>query len=224
MDPLTGGLIAGGTALGQIGAGIIGSRNQRKMLQKALDFQLAQINASVAELQKVGIPPIEAQKLILQMPELAGLETIPEELKTAFEYEVDPQLEQVPRTALAKLAEFEKTGYTPEEIAQKYSLLREGSDLARASQERALQDAAERGMAGSGAELAAQIAGSQAGADRLSQAMMDLGGQASQRALQAIQGRSDMAMQLRGQELAEASAGAQAEDVMCKFNIQMSYN
>lgn len=75
-----------------------------------------------------------------------------------------------------------------------------------------------RGMGGSGAELASQLAGEQSDATANAAASSQAAAEASQRALQAISGYGTTAANVRGQDWGEAAQRAKAQDAMSQFN------
>lgn len=81
-----------------------------------------------------------------------------------------------------------------------------------------MQHMAARGMAGSGAELAAQLAAQQGGANRAYAAGSEAAANANQRALSAIGQSGQMAGNIRGQDWGEAAQRAGALDAMSRFN------
>ncbi len=84
-----------------------------------------------------------------------------------------------------------------------------------------LDDAARRGQGGgSGMALQAQLQGQQAVGDRNARSALSVAGSAQDRALQAIMGAGDLATKGRGQDFAEQSARAQANDAINRFNTQ----
>ena len=80
------------------------------------------------------------------------------------------------------------------------------------------QQMANRGLGGSGFEVAAQLQGQQGQADRDARSSLDVASKAQDRALQAIMGAGDMATKYRGQDFNEQSARATAEDKINMFN------
>jgi hypothetical protein len=89
---------------------------------------------------------------------------------------------------------------------------RQQGSFMRGQRESALQNAAERGMGGGGAALAAQMAGSQDSASALASQNAQVNIAAQQRALQAMQAAGGMGSQMRGQSFGEANSRGTAAD------------
>jgi hypothetical protein len=83
-----------------------------------------------------------------------------------------------------------------------------------------LQNMHQRGLGGSGQELLAQLASSEAATDRGAQAGLDVNAMAQARALQAMQGAGQMGGALRSQDYGEKANAASAQDAINKFNAQ----
>lgn len=84
-----------------------------------------------------------------------------------------------------------------------------------------LEGEARRGTAGSGRGLAAQLAGSQRGAQMQQQAQMTAAAEGQRRGLEALRGMTAMAGDIRGQEYSEAARAAQAQDAIDKYNAML---
>ena len=84
---------------------------------------------------------------------------------------------------------------------------------------------AQRGVGGSGVELAARLGANQASADRMSRESDTLVQQAQQRAMDAMMNQANLGGQIRSQDYGEQSNLASARDAMNKFNTQTTiYN
>ena len=158
----------------------------------------------------IGVPPEEAQRIALEAAQVgpSALEDV----------SVDPRLRGQQMQALEQLSQFGEAGLTDSEKAQQQMMMRDVAGQAQAREKSILQDMAQRGMSGSGAELAARLGSSQAAAERGSMEQAQLAGQAQQRALQAITQGAGMAGQIRGQEYGEQSEAARAADEIARFN------
>ena len=211
--------LAGGA---NIIGGLIGgeqSRQARSSSERAYQDALAQLTG-------IPIPSIEEQELAYELPELVGtyapiLEATPEELgPTAMEdIAVDPRLRQAQMQALETMATLGETGMTDEEAAVLDQIKRNAAAQAQARQQAILQNMAERGMGGSGSELAARMMASQQAADLASQQGMETAAMAQQRALDSIARAGQLGGNIRGQEFGEASDVARAKDVINQFNV-----
>lgn len=88
----------------------------------------------------------------------------------------------------------------------------------RGQREADMQDIAERGMGGSGAELVTLGMDRQAAAQRLSQADLDTESMLEQRAMDALMKGGDLAGSMRGQSFSEDSYGKKAADEFSILN------
>jgi hypothetical protein len=77
---------------------------------------------------------------------------------------------------------------------------------------------AQRGLAGSGSELAARLNSQQGSAQAGFLAGSDIAGQAAQRAYDALQSQGAYASQLQGQQYGQMSNAAQAQDLINRYN------
>lgn len=183
----------------------------------------ANMEQAIAELEKVGIPSIEAQKIVLESPELVGLEEYEEIGPSAMEdLYADPEMVEAQEDVLGALEERGEAGLTAVEKAQRAELLDSVAAQEKSRQATIQREMAERGLGGSGAELAAMLQSSQSAADRGSKQALDLAAQAENRALQALTQRGDLAGQLRSQTMGEAGQRASAKDRIAQMNWQAS--
>ena len=90
----------------------------------------------------------------------------------------------------------------------------------RGAREAILQQAHQRGIGGSGLELAQQLISQQEAAGRRSMEGLDVAARAEQRALEALARQEGLAKDIRGQDFAEASKKSEAQDIINKFNVQ----
>lgn len=154
------------------------------------------------------ITPEQAVAQLVERSAMEGIE-IPAELKQT-QYEV-----------LGKLKELSETGMTVEDRARLEEIRGEIGAMERGARQAILQGAQQRGIGGSGLEMAQRMISQQGAAQRASQMGFDVAAEAQRRALQALLQSGQMAGQIRGQEFGEQSAIAQAQDAINKFNAQM---
>jgi hypothetical protein len=95
---------------------------------------------------------------------------------------------------------YQAGGMDPASKAKLSEAMSETGRAERGSREAITQNFAMRGAGGSGTELAAQLAGSQGGADRNAKAATRAAGDASIRALEAMRSTGALGGQIRGQE------------------------
>ena len=171
---------------------------------------------AVRELEKLDIPSMEAQQLVLERPELVA-QLIPELAKDTelSDIQLSPGLRDSQLEAIEATKELsEAGGFTPETLARFEAVRRqvEGDESAR--QASIIQSMSERGQSGEGAELAARLASSQAATQRQSNISKDMLMQAPSARLQALQQAGQMSGQLRSQDYGEQSRAAEAQDVI----------
>ena len=85
-----------------------------------------------------------------------------------------------------------------------------------------LQDAMQRGVYGSGLEMAQRLQNAQSGANRMSNRDMDVMSQAQQRALDALSSYGNLASNMRGQDFNEQASRAAAQDAINRYNTQQT--
>jgi len=131
----------------------------------------------------------------------------------------DPALRDKQMASLAALQELaDNGGMTAMDRANLNRVQGQAAQADRGRREAILQNQRMRGMAGSGNELLAQLASSQAATDQQSQQGLDIAGMAQQRALDAMLRGGELAGGIRGQDWGEAAQRAAAMDEIAKFN------
>lgn len=128
------------------------------------------------------------------------------------------------RRALHSLEMLGKGEIQQGDLAAQRLLQRGTAQEARAGREALEQQMQARGMAGSGTELAQQLANQQTQANSLS--AQDLGLQAAvqQRALGALQSQGGLASNIRGQSFGESAARRSALDAANQYNLDHQRN
>jgi hypothetical protein len=131
----------------------------------------------------------------------------------------DPRLESAQYAALDKLQGISDAGgYTLTDEANLNRILGKTNRAANAQNAAVREDMAARGVGGSGAEVAMQLANNQAQAQRGADEGLDVAAQAQQRALDAIMARGEMGGKMRGQSFDEQAQKAQAKDMIARYN------
>jgi len=189
----------------------------------------AQANAlearAVEELDKLQIPDIEKQKIMLEMPKLVGLLQSETTDPSAFEaLEIPQELRDNILGAIESEKEYAEQGITEEDRARLENIQRMTQADEQARQESIMQSMAERGASGSGSELAQRLMANQASADRAQQASRELASQASQNRRQAAQNVANMSGQLADRDVNLASQKASAADEIARFNAMNRQN
>ena len=189
---------------------------QKQMFAKAeRERQMA-----VAELEAQGIPSVEAQRIVLESPELVGLESIEQLGTSAYEdVSTDPRLREAQMNALSDLGEISVSGRTAGERAAQELGFRKIGAQAQARDEALLSDLAQRGVLGSGAEMALRQGSRQSSTQQAADFELANQAQAEQRKLAALQAVGQMGSQIRGQDFGEAAQKATAADRIAQFNL-----
>ena len=218
--------IAAGGALAGIASSLIGANASKEQTQAALAMQQSVLD----RLNAIGIPSTEAQQLIIQNPDMV-YKLAPAELQATYlqasqaqQVNANPDYTATQRQALDKLTQMSGAGLTDAEKLQQNQLFNDVASAAQARQGQIQQSMQERGMAGSGAELASKLGSAQQEQSQLSQNQMGLAANAQQRALQAMSQGSGLAGQMQQQQFAQQMQKAQAADAISQFNASMKAN
>lgn len=221
MDPLTMGIGMGAQVLG----GYLGGKAQDKAQRKALQAQRLATAEAIKRLQEIGLPTEEAQKIVLEQPELVG-ELVAEQLgDTALaDIQLDPTYKEAQMDALRQLQTMGEEGLGLEDRIAFDQMMRDVESSEQSRQKGLLQAMAQRGTLDSGASLIQQLQSSGDATQRAQQ-------QAEALALQAAQGRRDAiaqaAQQARGMESAEYGRGrdlGSARDEIERANLRNRQN
>jgi hypothetical protein len=203
---------------GLMGGGDDAAEQEAKMRGKA-----------AALLEAVDVPDVDKQRIYLQMLENSG-DLHPEMLAKPNEqqdsrlsnFSTDQRLINNQMGALDKLQNLSNTGMTEADLAAQRGMDRDVDSKSQSAQNAILSSMAERGVGGSGNELAARLAASQ-GADTRRAAGYDaLSQQARARSLEALMSGADLSGKVRSQDLGEQNTIANAEDAINRFNTQNS--
>lgn len=174
---------------------------------------------AVAELEKLGVPSVEAQKIALQLPEVVGAMEAEQLDASAYEDIIeDPQLRERIVDAIGGMEELSETGFGVEDRARLDAMRRATQADEQARQASIMQSFAERGALGSGSELAARLASSQGTADRAAQEAVELAAQGQAQRRQALGDMASMSAGLRGADLQKSTNLATARDRFAEFN------
>ena len=214
-----GGLIQ--DVLGTVG---IGKTQAQESADRAAELQAQ----ALARLDQIGIPSIEAQRIVLESPELVGLlvpelEGFAEQMRgTALEQvQVDPALKQKQLMALAGLEERVNMGLTPQDEADLNQMARQARGEAQARDAAILQNMQQRGMGGAGAELASRLMSNQAQTQALAQEQQQKAADAFNLRMAALGQLGSQAGQARSQEYGEQTDLARARDAIAQANLQL---
>ena len=138
---------------------------------------------------------------------------------TLGDAEADPMAVAAQRAALQRMGQVARTGYTAEDRAVEQQARSSAAQFERQQRDAIMQQAAMRGMQGAGTTLSAQLQAQQAGANRNSQASLDMAANAQRRALQALAMQNSAAGQMRGQSFSEDATRRGAVDEANRYMI-----
>lgn len=214
--------IGGGIAAAGIGTSIIGAMEAGDAREAAE----RQLQANQALYSGIQIPDIEQMKLDLEMYKMTGemtpaLEQALQEGPSAYEkIKTDPRLRAQQYDTLNALKELSKSGLNASDKAALQQIATQTQRQVQANQQSILQNRAQRGIAGGGDELAAQMMAAQQGAESQQAQGLQQGDISTRRALEALSQGGQMAGQVRGQENQEQAQLAQARQAIEDFNIR----
>jgi hypothetical protein len=187
----------------------------------ASDYQ----KQALAEFDKLQIPDPEKMKVELEKLVQQGTIT-PEQARTylikksAFsDIKTDPSYVAAQKKSLAGIQEIaDQGGLTSIDRARISDIQDAESAAERGSRQAILQNAQERGVGGSGLELAAQLENQQGSATRRAKQDTDVAAEAMRRSLEALIQGGQLGGQLETQAFGEEEAKAAAADAIAKFN------
>lgn len=217
----TGTAIAAGALIPAI-SGVIGniaSSGDRRRAQEA-------INNVLQEMQQYPHSPDEAfQKILSKLDDVGVLTPELEQQITlaapkVAEIQETPETRKAQMTALELLGQRAATGMTPEDKARLSQIQTQIAKDTEAKRQQILQTYQQRGLGGTGAEIASQLQAASAGAAEAGEQGMQLQAQASRAALEAAREYGALGGQIRGQEfdIARTKAGAEDQAAMTRFN------
>lgn len=213
-------------AAGGIAGGIAGGDANRESYTEAGDAQKAAILQMIDKLDKVGMPPDQSARLILNQYQQAGILTpqleamVHDQISQFGNIKQNTQATNFQSDALKRMSQLGQAGITPDERAQMRQLQSQAAQQGNSAQQAIVQNLAQRGMQGSGAEIAARLGASQNASNQASNSADQVSSMAAQRALQAMASGSNLAGQMEQQNFGEQATMANAQDQMNRFNTQ----
>jgi hypothetical protein len=193
----------------------------KDQLEKSNDL----MQENIKRLEAIGIPSIDAQKIVLESPELVGLLEAEQQGPSAMEgISTDPRLRQSQMRALEEISGLGQTGLGVADKAAFNELRRDASAQAQAQNAAALQGANERGMLDSGSTLAAQLMAGQQQANRASAEGDRIAAAAAEARRAALMQQGQLSSSIRGQDYGQQSDVARARDSINAFNAQNRQN
>lgn len=178
-------------------------------------------------IQGIRVPTPEEQRIILEELKRVGVYT--PDMEVAYQQpdsemksiSTDPRLKQAQLNSLLKLQEIgSEGGMSMEDRARTAELTGELARQEQGQREAIIQNMAQRGVSGSGFELASQLTNQQGSATRASQQGMDIKAQAEKRALEALMSAGTLGGQIQSQDFSQQAQIAEAQDAINRFNTQ----
>lgn len=178
--------------------GILGGNAASQQASEAARLEREQLNRILG----IATPDIEKMKLTPEEMLSAG-QISPEEYQLLGQLQgtelenisTDPRLRQDQMTALDQTRQRALTGFNDEDRAMLDNYMRQATSMAQSQKQGIVEDAARRGMAGSGTSLAAALSGTQGIANQASQQAMS----AAASRLQNMNANTNQLAQLSGQ-------------------------
>jgi hypothetical protein len=212
-----GGILSAGLPIvsGLIGniAGESDRANARKLQQEALQ-RILDVHAPTVDSMKLGLDQYQSAGQL----DPAMAETVNAKDSLINNVSTDPRLRAAQMASLNQLQQMGVSGMRPEDMAAISSVINKTNQQSNAANQAVLQNMQQRGIGGSGNELAAKMMNNQNAANLSSQQGLDVAGQASQRALQAIMSAGSMGSSMEGQQFNQDAQKAQAQDIINKYN------
>jgi hypothetical protein len=122
--------------------------------------------------------------------------------------------------AIGGLEETSQTGMSAIDRAALSEIQNQIASQEQGAREAILQNMAQRGMSGSGAELAAQLQANQQASQNANLAGMQQAGQSQQARMQALQNMANLGGQIETTDFERQARQAQAQDAINQFNVQ----
>jgi hypothetical protein len=223
IDPITGAIIGGGINLlgGLVGGLFAGEDRQRA------DDALQEAQKIIDE---IGAPPETARAIILDQFRVAGLESPQLEqavdvgVSQMAQYKEDPRFRDAGLKALERMMQQSEGGLTAQDRLMSRQLQQEQERATQSKLSQIRQEAQMRGMGGAGAGLAAELSAAQSGSERGLTGALQVGAQAQQAKMAALQQAAGQSQSMRSADLATAQATRGAADVFAQFKAQEAIN
>ena len=207
------------------------------MGKKNNSAQVEAMNRAIAEMQQARkrIDDVESpdytqmedyiRQAAAENPELMGLFQEAQLGESALEdIAIDPKLRENQSKVIDELSELAETGMSDEDMAKRRQLQRQVAQDEQARQKSIIQNLQERGLGGSGLELALRSASSQESARRASEGADRLTSDMAERRRNALAQLSESAGRLRSQDYGEQKDLASTRDTIAQFNALQRAN
>ncbi len=211
-------------------AGLIGSIIGSGQQGSADDQAEAQKQAALAALQNINVPTIQEQQLNLALEKNAGQLSPQQEGTVKLDQNSlnnitnNPELVNAQMQALQSLQQQGTQGLSASDKAALQQITNQQEQTANSQNQGTLQQFAQRGQGGSGANLAAALSNNQNSANNANARALQVAGQAQQNALQATAGAGNLGQSMEAQQYGQEYNKAQAQNAINQFNAQNSQN
>lgn len=186
--------------------------------------------AALAALQNIDVPTVGEQELQLALQQNAG-QLSPEQEGTVKlqgnalnNITTDPRLAAAQMGALQSLQQQGTEGLSASDKAALQQTENQLTQQANSQNQGTLQQFAQRGQAGSGASLAAQLMNNQNASNTANQRALQIAGQSQQNALQATAAAGTLGQNMQQQQYGQAANAANATNAINQFNAANSQN
>lgn len=205
-------------------AGILGSIIGNSAAGGDSDAQKHALQDALNNIKNINTPTISEQELALQNEQSAGKLTpaqeqaVQQQSSQLNNVSVNPALRAAQMQALQSLQQQSTQGLSASDKLALTQIGQQNSQQANSANQAVLQNAAARGMGGSGATLAAQLANNQNSANNQQNKSMQVAAQAQQNALSATAQAGQLGNSLEQSQYGESSNAARAQDAINQFN------
>jgi hypothetical protein len=176
---------------------------------------------NVARIERLNVPTIEEQKILLENPELIGLLEAEQLGQSRFEeIQMDPRLQAARMASLEDVSGIAQTGFGAADQLALEEIRRRAAGQAQAIAASEEQAAQERGIFDSGISRAAKLSAGQQAANTAAMQGMQQAAQAQQARMAALGQQANMASGMQQQQLGLAGQKASADDLIKQFNAQ----
>lgn len=188
--------------------------------------QQALLDEAIAAIQGVKTPDDLAKQIYFQQYQNAGQLTPAQEQSilsgpsAESQVKANPELIKAQMQALGALKGVSQTGMTSADKARLNQIQQQMQTQEQGQRQQIMQNFAQRGLAGSGNELLAQLTNAQNSANQGNQQGLNVAANAQQNALNALGQYGGMAGQMNQQQFGQQAQTAQAADLMNRFNTQ----
>jgi hypothetical protein len=173
---------------------------------------------NIARLEAIGVPTIEAQRIVLESPELVGMLEAEALSPSRFEeISMDPRLQAAQMAALEDITGVTEAGGFD---AQTRLALEEGLGRVAGAEQARLQQLREDPTLGQGQKLALQAQAVQGAGQGGRDVALQTAAQAQQARMAALGQQANLASGMQQQQLGLAGQKASAADAIAQFNTQ----